>query len=697
MCRALVLATVGALPLSVTVAFLDATSTPRIGLGLVVLWLTLVAAAASVAWRSLRPRGLDAGRAGVAFAGWFVVVTSLAHVFRASFSADNAANHAAAIASVLVGGSLFATIIATRWPSGRSAVWGIAAGLFVLLSLGFGILHGTVSGDGGFLEIWAVLKREELHLDIPIALASAGAVGALATEIAARAVRPWPAAPMIGGVILAATVIAATTRSAATALDADAESVASIERDTRISKSALVLWQRIFDRDSDGVSRTFGGGDCNDARSDINPGGEDTPGNGVDEDCSGQDATAPVPPKATAAVAAPATVTSAIPDNLNLVLITVDTMRAETGFGGYARNITPNLDKLAARSLFFERAYALSSYTGKSLGPMLIGKYSSETDRNWGHFNRFSKRDTFLSERLHRAGLRTMAAHAYEHLGNFAGFDRGFDTVDMSSVPSAGGTAGLENSISGDKLTNVALRLLSDPANTSRRFFLWVHYLDPHADYLKHDEIPSFGRTQRDLYDGEVAFVDYQIGRIFQKLEQLGVQEKTAIVVTSDHGESFGENKMWRHGFEIWEPLVRIPLIAHVPGLTPRRIQERRSAIDVLPTLLEVMKLPAPAGGDDFVSGQSLLSDLDNPQARPIVIDMAAGPYNDSRRGLIVGDLKLIVSNEGRRELYDLAADPGESKNLWKKDAEKTALMAAEYDKVKQRMREIRVTGEKRQ
>src|SRR5207253_536130 len=145
-------------------------------------------------------------------------------------------------------------------------------------------------------------------------------------------------------------------------------------------------------------------------------------------------------------------------------------------------------------------------------------------------------------------------------------------------------------------------------------------------------------------------------------------------VLTSDHGEAFGEHGMYNHGHELWEPLVRVPLIVYVPGATPHHVAARRSAIDVVPTLVDLTHVPAPPsplpeGSTDFLSGVSLLGDVfpkegTTPADRDVFIDMPAGPYNDERRALIHGDLKLYVSNDARFDLFDLASDSDEVTNI---------------------------------
>ena len=258
----------------------------------------------------------------------------------------------------------------------------------------------------------------------------------------------------------------------------------------------------------------------------------------------------------------------------------------------------------------------------------------------------------------------------------------------------------------GSPASRRALKLLAKPESTERRFFLWAHWVDPHADYLKHEGGANFGSGARDSYDGEIAFVDKQVGRILDAIAAAPWGERTAILVTSDHGEMFGEHGMWRHGFELWEDLMRVPFFVYVPGLKPARIKTRRSAIDVTPTILDLAGVPQPphssvATDSNFVSGVSLLADLlaepgKEPPQRDIFMDMPGGPYNDPRRALIHDDLKMIVSNDSRFELYDLATDEAEKKNLWDDKALRKPL-EDRYAAIRASLKEVRVTGARKQ
>jgi arylsulfatase A-like enzyme len=372
----------------------------------------------------------------------------------------------------------------------------------------------------------------------------------------------------------------------------------------------------------------------------------------------------------------------------NVILISVDTLRADLGFMGYPRPVSANIDQLASKSVVFERTYAMASFTPKCLGPLMIGRYSSETYRDYEHYTKFFPENVFLAERLHNAGNRTFAAMCHRYFGWKKGMDQGFDIWDTSSIP--------PNSVDNDptptseKLTDTAIGLLSSSrgadipvrggkaaVTTGRpngRFFAWFHYLDPHLPYVAHEGSPAFSNmggagipSQRGPYDGEVWYTDKHVGRLLQFIATQPWSTETAIIFTADHGEAFGEHGHWGHGRELWEPLVRVPLIVSIPGIGPRHIQQRRSHVDLVPTVLDLMGIPPD---DPLLHGKSLLRDINNPgqpEDREQYIDMPDGPFNDLRRAVLTGPgggLKLIEFQGGGQQLYDLNADPRETRNI---------------------------------
>jgi arylsulfatase A-like enzyme len=366
----------------------------------------------------------------------------------------------------------------------------------------------------------------------------------------------------------------------------------------------------------------------------------------------------------------------AIDRDFNLIFITVDTLRAaELGFMGYDKPTSPNLDALAAQSVVFERAYAMASYTGKALAPMLIGKYPSETQRDGGHFNTYGPGNLFLAERLRRAGMVTMGAASHWYFKPTSGVTQGFDVFDLSAMP-ASGQGDTDSTTTGAQLTDASIKLLQGHAGS--RFMLWVHYFDPHSQYVPHAGAPDFtdparpaGWKQRAAYDGEIWFTDAQIGRLLDYARTQPWWKDTVVVLTSDHGEALGEHGInFQHGWEIWEPLMRVPLLFYVPGMKPHRVKVMRSAVDIVPTVLDLMRVPPPPPGE--LSGRSLMRDLvakpgESPVERDVYLDMPDGPYTHMRRGLIHGPtpgMKLIHLGGRQYQLYDLSTDPDEREDL---------------------------------
>lgn len=585
-----------------------------------------------------------------------------------------------------------AVALTPRLPASiKPSRWIVLALLGGLLAIVLLVVAGEPSGAGGTKALFGVMKRDELDLSGPwelLLLAACAYQGP-------RYLRRVPPIASALAVILALLV----TWGAGSWLEEPSLALA-VERRAPLGNWSLKLLRVASDRDHDGFASRYGGGDCDDRDARVNPDADDQPGNGIDEDCSGadepveaSDVSAPVAatsaPSASGSGATPASAGSVgatpgvpngvptsgmkLPANLNVVFISIDTVRHDIGFVGYPRKITPNIDAFAARSTYFDHAYSLASYTSKSIGPLFVGRYGSETHHGELHFSVYPPIDKMLQERLSPQGIQTLSIQAHWYFKPNTGLGRGFDILDMSAAPAEKQGEG-DRTVSSEHLSDAAIRHLNELSGNNGRFFMWVHYLDPHAEYVAHEGF-DFGSDPRALYDGEVAFSDHHVGRVLDAIAKSPFADRTAIIVTSDHGETFGEHGMTRHGFELWDVLVRVPLAIYIPGVAPHIVSQRRSAIDLNPTILELFGVPLPAaGGDDFLSGTSLLPDVMLPEGyvpgpRPIFIDMPGGPFVPERQAFIENDLKLITSRLRPMGLYDLAHDPDENENLMKDTA----------------------------
>jgi choline-sulfatase len=365
------------------------------------------------------------------------------------------------------------------------------------------------------------------------------------------------------------------------------------------------------------------------------------------------------------------------PEDLDVLLITIDCLRADMPWAGYPRPIAPRLTALASKSVVYTRAYSLSSYTSMSLGGLLGGKLPGELRRDGFFFGFYPPENLMFPEVIQAAGIRTLAGHAHGYFHD-AGFEQGFDRWEV--VPNLKWNNTTDENITSPELEAIAEKLLSEghasPApgtdaagKKSERFFAWFHFLDPHDQYLPHPGIGPYGNTARDRYDAEVTFTDEYIGKLLDFVASQPWGKRTAIIVTADHGEAFGEHHQYVHGFELWENLVRVPLFFFIPGATPRRIDVPRSAVDLAPTVLDLLGVawsPAVEVGDSGApsfEGTSLVPEIfgAKPVERDVAIDLPETSDNDRRRALVHGDLKLIAFGKSPYfQVFDLAADPGE-------------------------------------
>jgi arylsulfatase A-like enzyme/Tfp pilus assembly protein PilF len=352
----------------------------------------------------------------------------------------------------------------------------------------------------------------------------------------------------------------------------------------------------------------------------------------------------------------------------NLLIVTLDTTRADhVGSYGYAAARTPRLDALAARGLRFERATTVTPLTLPAHSSLLTGTFPAHhgVRDNGGYY--LGEQETTLSEALKQRGFRTGAFISAFVLdsrwGVQQGFDRYFDDFDLDQFDKQAGMDAIQRP--GSETVDAALAWLSEDGE--RPFFLWVHLYDPHTPYTPPPEYAAlFPRTMLGAYDAEIALTDALVGRLLDALESAGRLDRTLVAVLGDHGEMLGEHGELTHGFFVYDAAVRIPMLLAGPGVPARVVSDQVRIVDVMPTVLELLKVPAPSA----VQGVSLM-----PLARGErlgLMGLSESWYPRFHYGwselTAIQDERFKLIRAPRPELYDLARDPGEQSDLAKQD-----------------------------
>lgn len=338
----------------------------------------------------------------------------------------------------------------------------------------------------------------------------------------------------------------------------------------------------------------------------------------------------------------------------NILLITVDTLRADQSWLGYDGAKTPILDDLVKRSVLFERVYSVANTTMPSLSSMMMAKYPTEIERDNCGLPAFWNSET-IAEVMTKTGIHTVGFHGHQiFVGSFAP-SKGF--AEWHLIKNVLGRRVTDGAVTGEEIAELTIDFFQKNPQ-GRRFFAWTHFVDPHDSYVRHEDFPPGPSPRRGLYDGEVSYTDAQIGKVLTALKQANLSDTTAVLVTADHGESFGEHDRYRHGHTLHEEEIRVPFILHVPGLDSQRIGEPRSLIDVARTLSELVGVEPSAGW----RGVSLLRDVEGaPISRPVLVDAPMLTTMMGQRAMIRGKEKLIqVGNSVTR--FDMESDPSEQR-----------------------------------
>ncbi len=617
----------------------------------------------------------------------FVWLTAAFHAGRISFATFHHMGLAALLLTVgLIGLGLcifvvsqalcraVAPMLARIVPGSAMRILAVASIFLAPILLTGIVVLSPVDGSGwfGFLGL---VKRDELEIGhvllMFVPVLAAGAAFVLTSSRSAR--RLIPVVSLITGAGLAGAFMAALQ------FDSGVDACAAVETDTALGGRILPYARGMFDGDGDGASALFWGGDCDDDDPERWPGAIDRPGNGIDEDCSGKDAVLPPPvdPEPDGSIRED-DAGVAIPEGLSLIMITVDALRWDVGYMGYERPITPNIDELASRGIAFERSYALSSFTGRSIGPSLIGQYPSEAFCSANHLGVYYKKNEMMAETLKAAGFRTGGVQAHPYFKR-SGLEQGFDRWEMVIPP---GDKAQDQKITSPAITDRLIDILEDDEFTGSRFFLWAHMMDLHKAYLPHKGFASFGDTNRGRYDGEVAFVDHHVGLIIDTLKKLGLADRTVIMISSDHGEAFMEHDILFHGRRLWEEVVRVPWVWVVPGFESRRVKGRVSQVDLAATVYDLLGVKPPA----HVRSKSLVPMMIGKEEgdRRIFLEQPLGEYMPEMYAVIDGGYKLIHTVVGNRYLlFNLETDPGEKIDLSRSHPDKLADMKEIYQQTR--------------
>jgi arylsulfatase A-like enzyme/Flp pilus assembly protein TadD len=354
---------------------------------------------------------------------------------------------------------------------------------------------------------------------------------------------------------------------------------------------------------------------------------------------------------------------------LNVVLITIDTLRADhVGCYGYKQIKTPNIDGLAADGVRFESAFAVVPVTLPSHSSMLTGTYPMLSGMHDFSGNKLSPLQPTLASVLKQAGYQTGAvigaAVLDSRFGLNQGFDFYYDHFDFSRLDEANLD---EMERPGNVVADVALDWLA--RNSQKKFFLWMHLYDPHFPYRPPE--PYSREYAAQPYDGEIAFADEQVGRLLRFLKEKGIYQNTVIVLCGDHGESLGEHGEKTHGFFIYNSTMHVPLIIRLPenrlpeNAAARAVADPVSLVDLMPTILGAVGLEIPSQ----VQGRSLLPELrsDRTERDRTLYGETFMPRIHFNWSELRGseNTKYHFIDAPRPELYDLAKDPGEVHNLF--------------------------------
>ncbi len=415
----------------------------------------------------------------------------------------------------------------------------------------------------------------------------------------------------------------------------------------------------------------------------------------------------------------------------SVILITLDTFRADhMSLYGYERDTTPNIRKFSEEATTYTNAIAASDLTLSTHASIFTGLYARQHGAHTGFVEDLlgwgrplDTKFKTLTEILVDNGYLSMGVVGnYGYLGGYFGLDQGFDYFDeRKGVPFLGYVKpfyvrqGVQNILikfvppayfdllfrKAEEINGEAFHLINKVNQNNQPFFLFINYMDAHWPYIPPPPFDTLypGKAGRKIttvareklaqealtlrksvtaeernhfisqYDGGIAYIDFHFGKLLEMLREKSIYDNTLIVITSDHGETFGGNNFIDHGVSVYQNQTHVPLIIKYPGSKKKIVEEKTvSSVDILPTILDVLDFETPKD----VHGESLLN-MDNQNVRDIISESFPNSsllnnhkrFHRYERAIISDSFKFISSTTGKKELYNFTEDPNEKRNLY--------------------------------
>jgi arylsulfatase A-like enzyme len=368
-------------------------------------------------------------------------------------------------------------------------------------------------------------------------------------------------------------------------------------------------------------------------------------------------------------------------DDVNVLFVVIDTLRADRlGSYGYSRDTSPSLDRLAEGGVRFARHQAQSSWTKASMASLWSGLYPARAGvTRFQH--RLAQEATLPAEILREAGFRTAGIWRNGWVSGYHGFDQGFEVYNRPVGRPPPASVLRENptlSTVGTDVDAIAAAIQFLRVYGRERWLLYLHLMDVH-EYVYDEDSALFGTDYTDVYDNSIRRVNLVLDELLEYLKREGFFENTLIVVTSDHGEAFGERGFEGHAREVYRETTEVPWILSFPfRLEPGVVVERRSrGVDLWPTLLDLLGLPAMRDTDgssrvaDVLAAARGQSPPEDGVASVAHLDQTWGRRNFAPQPTVAvsdGSFRYVVSREPdgttREELFDAALDAREIRNV---------------------------------